>query len=144
MPTTQEVVVRRGKGGLTVLVPVGAAATALALAVPANGASTGHGPSVKNPYSPAYGHAYRHGVVPTTAQQSKMKNWAKAHPGAINATGPETLTYGGGVDGIGVTSGTPKVYLVFWGTQWGTQSTDASGNLTFSSDTAGGAPYIQK
>jgi hypothetical protein len=48
------------------------------------------------------------------------------------------------VNGIGVTSGTPKVYLVFWGTQWGTQGTDANGNSTFSSDTAGGAPTVQQ
>ncbi|MDQ6874381.1 MAG: putative Ig domain-containing protein [Actinomycetota bacterium] len=55
----------------------------------------------------------------------------------------KTLRYGGGIDGIGVTSGHPKVYLVFWGTQWGTQGTDGSGNLTFSNDAAGGAPRLQ-
>jgi serine protease len=71
-----------------------------------------------------------------------MKTWARQHA-ALAATGPDTLSYGGGVDGIGVTSGKEKVYLVFWGTQWGTQSTDASGNLTFSSDTFGGAPKLQ-
>ncbi len=48
-----------------------------------------------------------------------MKAWAKAHASPA-ATGPQTLSYGGGIDGIGVTSGTPKVYLVFYGTQWGT------------------------
>ena len=37
------------------------------------------------------------------------------------ATGTRTLSYGGGVDGIGVQSGHSKVYLVFYGTQWGTQ-----------------------
>jgi serine protease len=41
--------------------------TAVALAVPAT-AAPGHGANgVRNPYSPAYGHAYRHGVVPTRA-----------------------------------------------------------------------------
>src|SRR4051794_32497574 len=30
------------------------------------------------------------------------------------------LRYGGGVDSIGVTTGAPKVYIVFWGNQWGT------------------------
>ncbi len=95
--------------------------------------------SVINPYSPTYNHPYRHGAEPTITQQAKIKAYAQTHP----ATGPNTLSYGGGIDGIGVTSGTPKVYLVFWGTQWGTQSTDSNGNLTFSNDTAGAAPYLQ-
>jgi serine protease len=99
---------------------------------------------VHNPYSPAYNAPYRHGVTPTIAQQHKMDAWAKQHRSSTNATGPETLAYGGGIDGIGVTSGTPKIYLVFWGSQWGTQSTDGSGNLTFSNDPTGGAPYLQK
>jgi serine protease len=73
-----------------------------------------------------------------------MRGWASAHPATNTATGPETLAYGGGVDGIGVTSGTPKIYLVFWGTQWGTAGTDSGGNITLSGDSSGGAPYIQK
>jgi hypothetical protein len=101
---------------------------------------------VTNPYSPAYGHPYRHGVVPTVGQANKMKSYAKSHPSrsTTTATGPQTLAFGGGIHGIGVTSGTPKIYLVFWGSQWGTQGTDASGNLTFSADAKGGAPYAQK
>src|SRR5689334_22157759 len=90
-----------------------------------------HGHGVSNPYSPAYGHSYRHGVVPTLAQNSKMKAWA-ADQASPAATGPETLSYGGGIDGIGVQSGHSKVYLVFYGTQWGTQGTNGSGDLTFS------------
>src|SRR5437016_14141932 len=83
--------------------------------------------STQNPYDPAYGHPYRHGALPTRDQQAKMKQWNAAHPpAATTATGPETLSYGGGIDGIGVTSGAKsKVYLVFYGTQWGTQPTDA-------------------
>ena len=101
-------------------------------------------PNGINPYSPAYGHSYRHGVVPTISQSNLMKSYQSTHPLASPAaTGPNTLTYGGGIDGIGVTSGTPKIYLVFWGTQWGTQSTNSQGNLTFSGDTAGAAPYVQ-
>ena len=98
-----------------------------------------------NPYSPAHGHGYRHGVVPTRERHLKMKAWARRHAAVVGgaATGPNTLSYGGGVDGIGVTSGKEKVYLVFWGTQWGSQGTDASGNLTFSSDYYGGAPKLQ-
>ena len=97
-------------------------------------------------WSPAAGHAYRKGVVPTIPRLALMKQWAATHLGlgigGVNF-GSATLSYGGGVDGIGTTSGTPKVYLVFWGTQWGTQGTDANGNLTFSGDPSNGAPYIQ-
>ena len=55
-----------------------------------------------NPYSPAAGHSYRHGVIPTIGTQAKMNAYAKAHPATITATGPQTLSYGGGIDGIGV------------------------------------------
>ncbi|WP_223198471.1 Ig domain-containing protein [Solihabitans fulvus] len=97
-----------------------------------------------NPYSPAYQHSYRHGAVPTRDQLAKINDYKSAHatPNAVAAG--NTLQYGGGIDGIGVTSGHPKVYLVFWGSQWGSQSTDGNGNLTFSSDSAGGAPKLQQ
>ena len=116
--------------------------TAVAQAAPStqNG-STPDAVSAANPYNPAYQHNYRHGAVPTIQQSAKMKSYQLAHPAVAAAN---TLSYGGGIDGIGVTSGTPKVYLVFFGTQWGTQSTDSSGNLTFSGDPDAGAPYIQK
>jgi hypothetical protein len=68
-----------------------------------------------NPYSPAFDHSYRHGVVPTREAQQQMQAYAQSQ--APQAGGVNTLSYGGGVDGIGVTSGTPKVYLVFWGSQ---------------------------
>ncbi len=58
-------------------------------------------------------------------------------------TGTETLSFGGGVDGIGVTSGTPKVYLVVYGSQWGTAGTDANGNTTLSNDADGAVPYLE-
>jgi hypothetical protein len=126
--------VSAGRRGLCVLAAVGAAATLTALAVPAGATpATGTSP-VKNPYSPAYGHAYRHGVTPTIAQQAKMNSWARQHPATTAAaTGTQTLSYGGGVDGIGVQSGHSKVYLVFYGTQWGTQST-TNGISSFSGD----------
>jgi hypothetical protein len=129
-----------GTRGLSALVLGSTAAMVTALSTPALAHPAG---TPANPYSPANGHSYRHGVVPTLAQHARMTSWAKAHA-APAATGPQTLSYGGGVDGIGVTSGTPKVYLVFWGTQWGSQGTDSGGNLTFSSDTKGGAPVLQK
>src|SRR2546429_213556 len=66
-----------------------------------------------------------------------------AFAGVAVATGPETLSFGGGVDSIGVTSGAPKVYLVFWGTQWGTEGTNSNGYATFTGDPRNAAPYIQ-
>jgi serine protease len=117
------------------------AASPMAAAAPSGTQGSSH--SVANPYSPAYGHPYRHGALPTLQQNAKMKNWA-AQQVSPAATGPQTLSYGGGVDGIGVQSGHSKVYLVFYGTQWGTQSTNSSGDLTFSGDASGAAPVAQE
>ncbi len=115
-----------------------AAGAPQAAAMPAaDQAASSH--SVSNPYSPAYNHPYRHGVTPTLQQSAKMKSWAASQATPNAATGPETLSYGGGIDGIGVQSGHSKVYLVFYGNQWGTQSTDANGNAKFSGDSAGAA-----
>ena len=44
----------------------------MAAALPGAQASVTHSPAAGNPYSPAYHHAYRHGVVPTIPQQRKM------------------------------------------------------------------------
>jgi hypothetical protein len=133
--------VRPGRRGFGILAAVSAAATVAALAVPATARPA---PGELNPYSPANGHSYRHGVLPTIAVQHKMQAWAKAHANSVQATGPQTLSYGGGVDGIGVQSGHSKTYLVFYGTQWGTQSTDANGNLKFTGDSAGAASAAQQ
>jgi serine protease len=112
--------------------------TGVASAASANAAST------SNPYSPAYGHSYRHGVLPTIGTQQKMNHYAATHPNVVTATGPQTLSYGGGVDGIGVQSGHSKTYVVFYGNQWGTSSTDANGNLKFTNDSAGAAGVTQQ
>src|SRR4029077_6979255 len=107
MTATQEVVVRVGRRGLCILATVGAP-TIAAMTAPA-GAKSIVG-SETNPYSPANGHSYRHAATPTIPAQNKMNAWANAHAAA--ATGAQTLSYGGGVDGIGVQSGHSKVYLV--------------------------------
>ncbi len=122
-------------GGLTAVAsPVSATPAATATA---STAST-------NPYAPNYQHSYRHGAVPTRTTLTKMQSYAATHPNAVTpADSTQNISYGGGVDGIGVTTGHEKVYLVFWGTQWGTQSTDGSGNLTFSNDTAGASARLQ-
>lgn len=107
--------------------------------------STVAAPQVVNPYSPANGHAYRHGVVPTREAHVRMQQYRALHAASQTtaATGTETLSYGGGVDGIGVTSGTPKVYVVVYGSQWGTAGTDANGNMTLTNDPVGAVPYLQ-
>jgi serine protease len=105
------------------------------------GTAQGQARPVTNPYSPAYHHAYRHGAVPTKAQDAKMKQWASSNGQTLSAN---DLNYGGGIDGIGVTTGPEKVYLVFYGSQWGTQGTDSGGNVTLSGDPSGEAPYLQK
>jgi hypothetical protein len=99
------------------------------------------GPTTADPYSPAYQHSYRNGVIPTTGALNNMHYWAagRARHGAAN-----NLSYGGGVDGIGVTTGPEKVYLVFYGSQWGTQGTNANGDVTLSGDRSGEAPYLQE
>jgi serine protease len=98
---------------------------------------------VTNPYSPAYQHEYRHGVIPTREVHERMRQWNQAHIQAA-ATNAKTLSYGGGVASVGVLSGQSKVYLVFFGTQWGTSSTDANGNLAFTNDSAGAAGAAQQ
>jgi serine protease len=128
-----------------------AAFAALTLAAGLQAALTGaqasithpaHSPAVSNPYSPAYHHPYRHGVVPTIPQQQKMNRWAASHPAPLARV--VNLRYGGGIDGIGVTTGPQKVYLVFYGSQWGTASTNSNGDVTLSNDPSGEAPYVQE
>ena len=121
----------------------GAAVAALALAAGAlTGVDASAGvagtPPVANPYSPAYRHPYRHGVVPTRGQLTKMRQWASGHPArrAAATASADDLSYGGGIDGIGITTGHEKVYLVFYGSQWGT--------ISASGDSQGEAPYVQE
>src|SRR5690348_16031202 len=124
-----------------------AAITAVALVTGmqvAGAQASGHAqPRVVNPYSPAYHHAYRHGVVPTISRLAAMRKWNHSHPGP-NVLAANDLNYGGGIDGIGVTTGAEKVYLVFFGSQWGTQGTNSNGDVTLSGDTSGIAPYLQE
>jgi hypothetical protein len=139
----------RGSAAVVAAVALGAglqvaAAGAQASATGARASAAG-GPAVRNPFSPAYNHPYRQGVIPTRPQLAKMRTWAHSHPAsAAPAASPNDLNYGGGIGGIGVTTGPEKVYLVFYGAQWGTQSTNASGDITLSNDPSGAAPYLQE
>lgn len=97
------------------------------------------------------GHSYRHGAVPFRGTQHKtapapslgFQPMAAFSHTANGATGADDVAFGGGISGVGVTTGAEQVYLVFWGSQWGTQSTNSSGDLTFSGDPDGVAPDLQ-
>ena len=104
------------------------------------GATPSHAAGAPDPYAPSTDHPYRHGAVPTLEVNAKMKAWQHAN---VAATGSKTLSYGGGVDGIGVQSGHSKVYLVFYGTQWGTQTVNSSGVSSFSGDASHAAEAAQ-
>ena len=85
-------------------------------------------------------HPWRHGIVPTV---DGAKNSLLGLPINIPLL-DQNLTYGGGNNGVGVTTGAPKVYLVFWGSQWGTAGTNAKGDTTLTNDPAGAAPVVQE
>ena len=122
-----------------------AAAGSMALTgiVPAQAShAAGHGQ--RDPYSPAYRHAYRQGVVPVIGRLGRMRAWKGHHATGARAVVGTQLRYGGGIDGIGVTTGHEKVYLVFWGSQWGTRGKDSGGNLILSGDPSAAAPYLQQ
>ena len=123
-----------------------AASTARATTMPAAVAGT---PPVTNPYAPAYHHPYRHGAVPTRGAAARIAVWARQHPGAATSSPAAqapgaNLSYGGGIGGIGVTTGRARVYLVFFGSQWGTKGRNSAGYVTLSGDRAGAAPYLQR
>ena len=147
----------RGAAAATALLAASAATLTAATAAQAGGApeaaAAGH-PRVTNPYAPSYHHLYRGGAVPTRGAAARMADWARQHPGAVTAspaaaggvqaTSANNVRYGGGNDGIGVTTGDERVYLVFFGSQWGTQSTNGKGDVTLSGDPSGEAPYLQE
>ena len=85
----------------------------------------------------AQGHSYRHGVIPPRGSSAA----AALHGASTSST--TNLSYGGGLNGVGVTTGPPHVFLIFWGSQWGTQSTNAKGYATLSGDPKGVAPDLQ-
>ncbi|MFI5080312.1 MAG: hypothetical protein ACHQCE_04525 [Streptosporangiales bacterium] len=147
----------RGAAAAMALLAASAAVQAAATTAQAGGApeavAAGH-PRVTNPYAPSYRHLYRGGAVPTRGAAARMAGWARQHPGAVTASPAATnpveassannVRYGGGNDGIGVTTGDERVYLVFFGSQWGTQGTNGTGDVTLSGDPSGEAPYLQE
>jgi serine protease len=110
----------------------------------AEAATASPSPAAPNPYSPLYGHPYRNGVIPTIGALQKMTNWAVRNASSLLPLSLNNLNYGGAIDGIGVTTGHEKVYLVFYGSQWGTKGTNNNGNVTLSKDHSGEAPRLQQ
>jgi serine protease len=74
--------------------------------------------------------AWAHANGPNDEFVQPSPHYAASQPTA--AAGK--LAYGGGVNGVGVMSGPNEVYIVFYGSQWGTAGTDANGYTTFSND----------
>jgi len=80
----------------------------------------------------------------TGAHRIAMPSHSNIRAAAVKPLARTTqLRYGGAVDGIGVTTGAEKVYVVFYGSQWGTQGTNSSGYATFTGDPKGMAPRLQ-
>ena len=103
-----------------------------ALASPAS-ASAGDLSGPDKAHHGGHGHAV---IFPTrTGQQARVHTAA-----AQAAAGSGPLTYDGAVDGIGVTTGPPKVYVEFWGAQWGTPSTTSTGAVALTATPAGSRP----
>jgi hypothetical protein len=100
-------------------------------------------PAVSAPLTdPGLNHHHRHGAVPRPTTEKA----AQAIPaGDLETKGRPKKSLGGPLryDGGPVVSGSPKVYLVFYGSQWGTQGTDGAGYATFTGDPDGVAPELQ-
>ena len=93
--------------------------------------------------SPMFGHLYRHGAVPlkgvSPSSTSTSAPTSGSAPGApALRSGGNQLLYGGGP----VVNASPKVFLVFWGSQWGTAST-VGGYQVYSGDPQGLAQNLQ-
>ncbi|MCP2314223.1 RICIN domain-containing protein [Kitasatospora paracochleata] len=88
---------------------------------------------------------HRAGVMATVGQAAQARTAHAAARAAAPDVDAKTLAYNGGIGGAGVMSGAKtKVYLVFYGNQWGKRSTDANGNAKFSGDPAGVASAAQQ
>jgi serine protease len=123
-----------------------AAATAVALPALASASAA----SAPAPKADVAAHAYRHGAFPQAGAQGLHAAAAADQDGEGGRAGQgkpanetKPLTYHGGTGGVGVTTGAPKVYVIYWGSQWGSASRDAHGYTTLSGDTAGMAPRQQ-
>jgi hypothetical protein len=78
------------------------------------------------------------------AAQARWGTVPRSDAAAAAAATPDPLIYRGSVNGSGVTIGRPRVYLVFWGSQWGSATRNAAGDTVLSGDPNGAAPYLQR
>jgi serine protease len=77
-------------------------------------------------------------VYPTVeVAEQRRTTGPDAGPESQAQTDPQLIYLGGP---FGVTSGTPNVYLVFWGSQWGAEA--PAGSLHFANDSLGVAPRV--
>jgi serine protease len=113
-----------------------AAAVACALGVGVSGLPANAASNSGDQATSRHGHKVEHPTVEGARNRSPKP--------AVGAAGSGQLTYRGGVDGIGVTTGPPKVYLIFWGAGWGTPAVNGSGETTLTGDPRGVAPVLQK
>ncbi len=95
--------------------------------------------------NPTAGHPYRHGAVPlrgSVPSSATDKGGQRVNAPRGTTQGPAlraALSFGGG----SVVTGSPKVFLVFWGAGWGSQSKGAGGYDVYSGDPDGLAPNLQ-
>ena len=113
-----------------------AAVLAGALTIGVSGLPANAATARVDPATNRHGHKVEHPTVEGAHNRSPKP--------AVGAAGSGQLTYHGGVDGIGVTSGPPQVYLIFWGAGWGTAGVNGSGETTLTGDSRGVAPLLQK
>jgi serine protease len=121
-----------------------AAVTSAQAAASAPATPTSRSPAATNPYSPLYGHPYRQGVVPTISALQQMIGWTAQHATSLAPLSLTNLSYGGGIHRIGVTTGHEKVYLVVYGSQWGSKGRNSRGDVTLSKDPSGEVPRLQE
>ncbi|MFE9424012.1 putative Ig domain-containing protein [Kitasatospora sp. NPDC006697] len=82
-------------------------------------------------------------VTPQLADGADPGTGGKDGDGSVANEYDLPMTYKGGEDSAGIVTGAPKVYLVLWGSQWGTPSTTSTGDITTSNDPTGAAAYQQ-
>ena len=88
------------------------------------------------------GHGYRHGLIGRVVDATHRHE--AATPSVV-----QNLHYDGGTSDagytspVGVTTGSPRVYLVYWGSQWGSAGVDSNGYTTLSGDPSGIAAVQQ-
>ena len=142
--------VRVGRGVLLRLI-FGSMALAVVLVVGTIGGVATAAPGglprgTSNFSNPTAGHPYRHGAVPLRGSSTSSSATNKGGLGVKSPRGTtqgralrEALSFGGG----SVVTGSPKVFLVFWGAGWGSQSTGTGGYDVYSGDPDGLAPNLQ-